>query len=153
MLARETPERVLFMTGEAGIGKSTLLKQLIVELESDAPNGDAAGAASPIIATAECSTPVAGSGVGFVEALKPFADIMSALVEAGVGGKGAQKGSGRKFKLDIGKFFVDTAPSWIGLIPVIGGPIFHALNIVGSGYDQVYLHNKLRAESVGAASN
>ena len=127
MLARETPERVLFMTGEAGIGKTTLLKQLVLELESDVAHGETARPATPIIATAECSTPVAGSGVGFVEALKPFADIMSALV--------------------------DTAPSWIGLIPVIGGPILHALNIVGSGYDQVYLHNKLRTESTGAASN
>ncbi len=104
MLAREMPERVLFMTGEAGIGKSTLLSQLIAELVNDAANGDTTRAATPIIATAECSTPVAGSGVGFVEALKPFADIMSGLVESGVGGKGAKKGSGRKFKLDIGKF-------------------------------------------------
>jgi|GEM_PF-1418624 len=155
MLARSVPERVLFMTGEAGIGKSTLIAQLVHDLET-APQ-------PPITAFAECSTPVAGNGVGFVEALKPFADIMSALVEAGIGGSGdgaKRSGEGAKgadkrpgFKLDIGKFFVDTAPSWIGLIPVIGGPIFHALNIVGSGYDQVYLHNKLRAESAGAASN
>lgn len=147
MLAREKPERVLFMTGEAGIGKSTLLKQLVAELESEAK--------PPVVASAECSTPVAGSGVGFVEALKPFADIMSGLVEAGAAA--AESAAGQKkrpgFKLDIGKFFVDTAPSWIGLIPVIGGPIFHALNIVGSGYDQVYLHNKLRAESNSAATN
>lgn len=141
MLAREVPERVLFMTGEAGIGKSTLIKQLRAELETDAR--------PPIIAIAECSTPVAGSGVGHVEALKPFADIMSGLVEAGA--DTGQKS--KKFKLDIGKFFVDTAPSWIGLIPVIGGPIFHALNIAGSGYDQLYLHNKLKAEGASAASN
>lgn len=154
MLARETPECVLFMTGEAGIGKSTLIRQLIAELESETI-GDAGRAPSPLIATAECSTPVAGSDVGFVEALKPFADVMSRLVEAGAGGKGAEQGAKKLpgFKLDVGKFFVDTAPSWIGLIPVIGGPIFHALNIVGSGYDQVYLHNKLRAESAGASSN
>ena len=85
------------MTGEAGIGKTTLLKQLALELETDAK--------PPIIATAECSTPVAGSGVGFVEALKPFADIMSALVEAGIGGKdasqGARKGAGKKFRLGV----------------------------------------------------
>jgi len=158
MLAREVPERVLFLTGEAGIGKSTLIKQLLSDLETDAK--------PPIVATAECSTPVAGSSVGHVEALKPFADIMSGLVEAGAVhrdkkksgtgktpsvGTGSVKGKG--FKLDLGKFFVDTAPSWIGLIPVIGAPIFHALSIVGSGYDQVYLHNKLRAESASAASN
>lgn len=152
MLANEVSARVLFLTGEAGIGKTTLLNQLMLELEADAK--------PPITAMAECSTPVAGSGVGFVEALKPFADVMSALVEAGAGGakegsapgtQGSKRRAG--FKLDIGKFFVDTAPSWIGLIPVIGGPIFHALNIVGSGYDQVYLHNKLRAEGASAAGN
>ncbi len=141
MLARELPERILFMTGEAGIGKSTLLQQLIADLEGSTK--------APIVAMAECSTPVAGSGVGHVEALKPFADIMSGLVEAG--SDSAKKGKG--FKLDIGKFFVDTAPSWIGLIPVIGAPIFHALTIVGSGYDQVYLHNKFRTEGANAASN
>ena len=147
MLAQEVPERVLFMTGEAGIGKSTLLKQLAVELEADAK--------PPVVASAECSTPVAGSGVGFVEALKPFADIMAGLVEAGAAAADSALGQKKRpgFKLDIGKFFVDTAPSWIGLIPVIGSPIFHAMSIVGSGYDQVYLHNKLRAESASAASN
>jgi len=142
MLAREVPERVLFLTGEAGIGKSTLIKQLLGDLETDAR--------PPIVAIAECSTPVAGSSVGHVEALKPFADIMSGLVDAGAKHQEKKKTG---FKLDIGKFFVDTAPSWIGLIPVIGAPIFHALSIVGSGYDQVYLHNKIRSEHAQSASN
>lgn len=129
------------MTGEAGIGKSTLIKQLMLAIERDPE--------PPIVARAECSTPVAGSGVGHVEALKPFADIMSGLIEAGSNAATKRK----RFKLDIGKFFVDTAPSWIGMIPVIGSPIFHALSILGSGYDQVYLHNKLRTEGANAASN
>lgn len=142
MLVREMPERVLFMTGEAGIGKSTLIKQLLVALETDAK--------PPIVAMAECSTPVAGSGVGHVEALKPFADIMSGLVEAGSKSAQQQKGG---FKLDIGKFFVDTAPSWLGLIPILGSPIFHAMSIVGSGYDQLYLHKKLKSQGATAASS
>ncbi len=157
MLAQGGTERVLFMTGEAGIGKSTLIQQLLANLESDAK--------PPLVAAAECSTPVAGTGVGQVEALKPFADIMAGLVEAGSAAAGSAAGgstdagfaSGQKkaprFKLDFGKFFVDTAPSWIGLIPIMGAPIFHALTIVGSGYDQFYLHNKLKSQGAGSASN
>ncbi len=129
------------MTGEAGIGKSTLIKQLISDLETDAK--------PPMVAIAECSTPVAGSGVGHVEALKPFADIMASLIEAGADSGKKQKG----FKLDIGKFFVDTAPSWLGLIPILGSPIFHAMSIVGSGYDQLYLHKKLKSQGATAASS
>lgn len=146
MLQLQVTERVLFLTGEAGIGKSTLIRQLITQLGADEE--------PPIIAMTECSTPVAGTGVGFVEALKPFADVMASLVESCVDlpkKKSSSRGSG--FKLDVGKFLVDTAPSWIGLIPVIGAPIFHALSIIGSGYDQVYLHNKLKADANTSATN
>lgn len=154
MLAREMPERVVFLTGEAGIGKSTLLRQLVEELESGVTTTQGKSTDStqlPTIAIAECSTPVAGSGVGLVEALKPFADIMAALLEAGADTSKKKKLGG--FKLDIGKFLVDTAPSWIGLIPLVGAPIFHALSIVGSGYDQVYLHKKLKSGGSNAATD
>jgi Cdc6-like AAA superfamily ATPase len=150
MLAREYPERVLFITGEAGIGKSTLLRQLVEEFRAeDAGRPKRNASNQPLIAHTECSTPIGGSGVGQVEALKPFADIMSSLIE--LGGEAAKK-STPGFKLDVGKFFIDTAPSWLGMIPVLGAPIFHALAIVSSGYDQVHLHRKLRKQGDSSAT-
>ena len=61
---------VLFVTGEAGIGKSTLLAAVTEECARFTP--------APLVATAECSTPLVGQDIGEVESLEPavlkFAD-------------------------------------------------------------------------------
>lgn len=142
VIERSATHRVVFVTGEAGIGKSTLLDDVRQELMTDDRE--------IVIARAECSTPVAGQDVGEVESLKPFADIMADLVNVTTS-SAVQKRAG--FKFDVSKFLVDTAPSWIGLIPVIGSPMSHALNIISSGYDQYYLHGKVRSEASKVAAS
>ncbi|HCN04197.1 MAG TPA: AAA family ATPase, partial [Bacteroidetes bacterium] len=59
MLEPDAQQRVLFMTGEAGIGKTTLLRELQLQLETEDSN-------NILVARTECSTPVAGQDVGEV---------------------------------------------------------------------------------------
>lgn len=140
MLEPDAQQRVLFMTGEAGIGKTTLLRELQLQLETEDSN-------NILVARTECSTPVAGQDVGEVEALKPFADVLADLIT-----HAAEPQKSRKFSFDVGKFLLDTAPSWIGMIPLVGNTFFHALNILGSGYDQYYLHGKISDGTRAATS-
>ena len=66
-----SPATVLFLTGEAGIGKTTLLAELRRNCARLSP--------PPVVAVADCSTPLAGQDVGEVEALQPWALIMASL--------------------------------------------------------------------------
>ncbi|MCU0329707.1 MAG: tetratricopeptide repeat protein [Candidatus Kapabacteria bacterium] len=121
---------VVFVTGEAGIGKTTLLNHCRRVLAESQP--------TPLVAAVECSTPLAGQGVGEAEALKPFADVLAKLLER------TAAEADRGFKFDLKKFMIDTAPSWMMMIPVIGTPIGAALDIMSSGYDQFFLHKKMQ---------
>jgi len=61
VLKSTSQENVLFITGEAGIGKSTFLK-VVAEKAALLP-------LAPIVATAECSTPLAGQNIREAEAV------------------------------------------------------------------------------------
>src|SRR5690349_250890 len=64
-------QNVLFITGEAGLGKSTLL--------GGVEDACSRLTAPPTVAIVQCSTPLAGRDLGEVEALGPWIEIMSRL--------------------------------------------------------------------------
>jgi tetratricopeptide (TPR) repeat protein len=91
---------VLFVTGEAGIGKSTLLHTLRTQLSTHHP--------STATAIAACSTPIADREIGGVEALDPWARMVTQLL-----GEAARPSSWRSI---VGEL----AMAWVRVIPVIG---------------------------------
>jgi tetratricopeptide (TPR) repeat protein len=95
---------VLFVTGEAGIGKSTLLAAVRRECE--------ALAVSPTVAITECSTPLAGQDIGEVESLQPWGEIMAGLVT-----------SRPERRTETTKLVGDLALAWVKVIPVVGDVI------------------------------
>jgi predicted ATPase len=138
---RGSTQNVLFLTGEAGIGKSTLLKKL---KETCPAYFEKKGLSPvPIIAISECSTPLANHDIGEVEALKPWIDLMEQLVLIVTAREKAPIEQKKKMKFDFGKFFIDTAPNWISLVPVLGPVVGAAAEIVTKSYDQMYLHKQL----------
>ncbi len=146
---------VLFVTGEAGIGKTTLLHEAEHALAhahahrrilSRFATPDTT-VPSPLVAFAQCSTPLAGRDIGEVESLQPWAEIMAQLLERSA----KEVVEKKKTKFDFAKFFVDTAPAWVTMVPVLGPSVGAALEIVGATYDQYYFNRKLSNEQ--AAQN
>lgn len=123
----EAAKRVIFLTGEAGIGKSTLLGNLKSSLKQP---GRFLEENRPIVANAECTTPIAGQEIGSAEALKPWADILQRLIVSGE--VSADNKEGFNFK----EFMTDTAPSWMKMIPVIGTTLEAAVEIGTKAYKQ-----------------
>jgi predicted ATPase len=176
---------VLFLTGEAGLGKTTLVhawwaghgskvagsKVRGSKVAGSKVQGEEASSLNratldlgpfdpatldpgPLFLESACSIPIGNADVGRLEALQPWVDAMDQLVrvlpEHGVRGKHEWK----KKKFDVGKFLIDTAPSWITMVPVLGPSVGAAMEILGAGYDQVYMHQKLQAQhGVQSASN
>src|SRR5271166_1745808 len=75
MCARRHARNVVFVTGEAGIGKTTLTKALQERLATRR------GPGAPLGVATECSTPVLGQDVGQVEALEPWAELLEHILE------------------------------------------------------------------------
>jgi tetratricopeptide (TPR) repeat protein len=84
--------RVLFLTGDAGAGKSAIVREACAAVQ--------VMHAAPVVARAECSTPIAGGTVGEVESLKPFAVMMAQILES-----------------RLQHVLPDVAPSWSALLP------------------------------------
>jgi tetratricopeptide (TPR) repeat protein len=97
-----------------------------------------------LTAVSECSTPLFGSDIGESEALKPWVDLIEQLLETE--SREEQDGKKKKSKFDLSKFFIDTAPSWITMIPLLGPSVGAAVEILGAGYDQMYLNKKIQGE-------
>jgi len=97
---------ILFLTGEAGLGKTTLVHEW---WKSVAPD-------SAIYAEAACSIPIGNVDVGRLEALQPWADIVAQL---------ETHSEKDKKKFDLKKLIHDAAPSWAWAIPFVGD-IAHA---------------------------
>src|SRR5579872_5671843 len=99
---------ILFLTGEAGLGKTTLVHEWWKTIAPD----------SAIYAEAACSIPIGNVDVGRLEALQPWADVVAQLQAIG---------SEEKKKLDLKKLIRDAAPAWAWAIPVVGGLVHAAL--------------------------
>jgi predicted ATPase len=67
----EEKEKVIFVEGEAGIGKTTLIKELIKKIADSGTDCQ--------FAFTECSTPIAGNDIGQFEALSPWIKIFHDL--------------------------------------------------------------------------
>ncbi len=100
-LRGEKVPNTVVMTGEAGIGKTTLLDTLVEKLQSS-PD-------PPIVARALCSTPLAGRDIGEVEALAPWLHIVAQLANE----QNERLVRGRSL---VGKL----ALAWVRCIPVVG---------------------------------
>ncbi|MFN8359757.1 MAG: tetratricopeptide repeat protein [Candidatus Kapaibacterium sp.] len=145
---RGAMQNVLFLTGEAGIGKSTLIKAIrdtCPEYFANKPQ-----VRTPAIVVSECSTPLANQDIGEVEALKPWIDLMEQLVLMTTR-EPEQEKKEKKIKFDFGKFIIDTAPNWISLVPVLGPVVGAAAEIVTKSYDQLYLHKQFEKERPSSA--
>lgn len=150
---------VLFLTGEAGLGKTTLVhtwwEQQVLGAADDGAATTSAdarrGEQSALFCEAACSIPIGNVDVGELEALQPWIDVTNALVRDAPEFMEAHKKTGKQVKrFDISKFMIDTAPSWVTMIPVLGPSVGAALEILGAGYDQVYMHKKYHVDQ-GAA--
>jgi len=106
MCALRQKQNVVFVTGEAGIGKTTMLDSVRLELLTrSGPN-------APVVVATECSTPLLGQDVGQVEALEPWAELMEKIV-AYDGGPGKSK--------EMAKLMGHLALAWIHVVPIVGG--------------------------------
>ena len=95
---------VIFLKGEAGIGKTTLLNSIKSNLET-----------TPelfLVSEAECSTPLAGKDIGGSEALLPWINLLDNLVN-----------EDKQNKHHTHQLINDLALAWIKLIPVVGSVI------------------------------
>src|SRR5579883_1355381 len=90
---------ILFLAGEAGLGKTTLVHEWRSALPPDAG----------IYVEAACSIPIGGVDVGAMEALQPWADAIAQLQVH------AEKD---KKKFDLKKLIHDAAPAWAWAIPL-----------------------------------
>lgn len=110
MCARAHSQNVVFVTGEAGMGKTTLLRAVEDRLTRRQQNGAAAQA--PIVVSTECSTPLLGQDVGQAEALEPWAELLEDIVR--------HDGSPAK-KKEMAKLVASVALAWTHCVPVVGG--------------------------------
>lgn len=103
---------VLFVTGEAGIGKTTLIKAAEEALaKKTGPN-------APLVVATQCSTPLLGQDVGQVEALEPWAELLEAILEHD--GEPAKQN-------EMAKLVGNVARAWVGCIPVVGAVLDSSL--------------------------
>src|SRR5579883_3208117 len=91
---------VLFLAGEAGLGKTTLVHEWWKTVSSDA-----------MYLEGDCSIPIGNVDVGKLEALQPWADIVAQLHD---------HEDPVKKKIDMKKLVHDAAPAWAWAIPFIG---------------------------------
>jgi predicted ATPase len=113
---------ILFLTGEAGLGKTTLIHEWWKTIAPD----------SAIYAEAACSIPVGNVDVGRLEALQPWADVVAQL-------QGHEE-QGKK-KLDLKKLIFDSAPAWAWALPIVGGIAHGAMETARLVKEQQSDHN------------
>ena len=106
MCSLKHKQNVLFVTGEAGIGKSTMLGHVGELL------GKRRGPTAPLAVLTECSTPLLGQDVGQVEALEPWAELLEKILEHD-GEPGRAK--------EMVKLLGSVALTWVHVVPVVGG--------------------------------
>jgi tetratricopeptide (TPR) repeat protein len=130
MCARSHAQNVVFVTGEAGMGKTTLLHAVVERL------GERSGKDAPLAVATECSTPLLGQDVGQVEALEPWAELLEHIL----------KHDGTHIDGDeMVKLVGHVAVAWCHCIPVVGG-------VIGSSIETAMMVKESKEKSKHAAS-
>jgi tetratricopeptide (TPR) repeat protein len=130
MCGRTHAQNVLFVTGEAGMGKTTLLRAVQQRLAEGAEK------AAPLAVATECSTPLLGQDVGQVEALEPWAELLEHIL----------KHDGAHLEGDeMVKLLGSVAVAWCHCIPVVGG-------LIGSSIETAMLVKESKDKKGQAAS-
>jgi tetratricopeptide (TPR) repeat protein len=130
MCALAHARNVLFVTGEAGMGKTTLLRTLEERLSTRR------GPGAPLVVSTECSTPLLGQDVGQVEALEPWAELLERILRHD-GNPGSKK--------EMVKLLSSVAVAWCHCVPVVGG-------MIGSSIETAMLVKEHADEKEKAAS-
>lgn len=122
-------KRIIFVQGQAGMGKTFLLENIknIVSFTrkfAETP---------PIIAYTSCSTPLANQEIGNAEALKPWADLLQKIVTSN---NEEINNLFKSKKFDFKKFLIESAPSWLKFIPIIGTYVGAVTDIGIKAYKQ-----------------
>ena len=139
---------VLFLTGEAGLGKTTLVHtwakerdmQSTSKRQSGVHNAKPAPQNAPLpslFLESACSIPIGNVDVGRLEALQPWADVVAQLhekLDTESNGKTDSFANSEKLnasnptakkgmvpnKLDVRKLMRDAAPAWLWALPFVG---------------------------------
>ncbi len=104
---------VIALCAEAGMGKSTLLAEILLQVQSHFAKAEV-----PVLSVmAACSAPLAGQNIGAVEALQPWAQLLAQLVLV-------------KTKANVPSLVKSLAIAWVKFIPVIGDVIESASDTI-----------------------
>jgi tetratricopeptide (TPR) repeat protein len=122
---------VVFVTGEAGMGKTTLLRAVEERL------AERQGAVVPLVVSTECSTPLLGQDVGQVEALEPWAELLEHIL----------KHDGEHIsKEELAELLGNVAVAWCHCIPAVGG-------IIASSIETALLVKESKEKKKGQAAS
>ncbi|MBI3942474.1 MAG: tetratricopeptide repeat protein [Chloroflexi bacterium] len=99
--------QTVFVTSEAGMGKSTLVQAFIAQVEAASPGPHKKNDLGSQIARGDCS-----EQFGREEAFLPFAEALADLLHAAA----RDQTTARKL-LNV---IYDCAPAWMGIVPVVG---------------------------------
>ncbi len=137
---------VLFLTGEAGLGKTTLVHAWAKERGTQSASAqrsadcDARRSAdrdtqpTTLFLESACSIPIGNVDVGRLEALQPWADVVAQLHEKMSTQRDSQGTS--QHKINLGKLMRDSAPAWLWALPFVGEVAHAALVTARLAKDQ-----------------
>jgi tetratricopeptide (TPR) repeat protein len=110
---------VLFLTGEAGLGKTTLVHEWWASVAS---RTRPVGTNSPdsVFLESACSVPIGGADVGRLEALQPWADVIALLERVPAPEPPVGESGNARRKLDMKRLIHDAAPAWAWALPLVG---------------------------------
>jgi tetratricopeptide (TPR) repeat protein len=153
---------VLFLTGEAGLGKTTLVHAWWAGLGSKGAGSKVRGSKvagskvqgeeassldlgtldpGPIFLESACSIPIGNVDVGRLEALQPWADVIAQIQEQAPDPECRTQDPEKK--LDIKQLAKDSAATWALAVPLVGGAAYATLETTRLVKEQRRLGEKL----------